>query len=393
MGVKVRQKVKGRGSPWWVFVTHNKQRISMKVGTKSAAQVVADEIAAELKLGKFDMNRKKEKPVPTFKDYADSWIGITVPATCKPSTLSDYQDILNNHILDVFGDNPINEITRGMVKTFLLKKTNEGYAGSTVTHIRNVISGVLNVALDDEIIPANPAMGLKGLVKKKPQNDAVNPLTADELTNLLNTVHEHFAKHYPLFLVLARTGLRIGEALALQWDDINFKDRYIHLQRGLSRGEISYPKSGKDRKVDMSPQLTETLKQLKGDFKLKVVNGNPEPEYIFKNSLGGLIDVNNWRRRVFAKALEKAEIRKIRIHDLRHTYASLRINKGDNIADVSNQLGHHSVKLTLDVYHHWIPGDKKAEVDALDDLSPMHLNAPYTHPAPLKSKQGAANVG
>ena len=72
---------------------------------------------------------------------------------------------------------------------------------------------------------------------------------------------------------------------------------------------------------------------------------------------------------MFKKALEKAELNTIRIHDLRHTYSTLRINKGDNIADVSNQLGHHNVKLTLDVYHHWIPRDKKAEVDALDDLS------------------------
>jgi integrase len=270
-----------------------------------------------------------------------------------------------------------------------LKKTNDGYAGSTVTHIRNVISGVLNGALDDETIPANPAMGLKGLVKKKPKNDAINPLTAEELTTLLSTVQEHYKEHYPLFLVLARTGMRIGEALALQWDDIKLKDRYIHIQRGLARGKISYPKSGKDRKVDMSQQLTETLKRLKGNFKLKVVDDKPEPEYIFKNTLGGLIDVNNWRRRIFKKALEKAKLRTIRIHDLRHTYASLRINKGDNIADVSNQLGHHSVKLTLDVYHHWIPGDKKAEVDALDDLSPMHSNAPHMHPVTSEKKKGA----
>lgn len=71
--------------------------------------------------------------------------------------------------------------------------------------------------------------------------------------------------------MLARTDMRIGEALALQWDDINFQERYIHIQRGLSRGIISYPKSGKDRKVDMSSQLTDTLKRLKGNFTLKVV--------------------------------------------------------------------------------------------------------------------------
>ncbi len=143
----------------------------------------------------------------------------------------------------------------------------------------------------------------------------------------------------------------------------------------------------------MSPQLAETLKCLKGTFRLKIVADNPEPEYVFKNSSGELVNLNNWRKRIYFKVIEKAEIRKIRIHDLRHTYATLRINKGDNIADVSNQLGHHSVKLTLDVYHHWMPGDKKAEVDALDDLSPMHPNTPHMHPATSESKKGAASVG
>jgi len=391
MGVKVRQKIKGKGKPWWVFVAHNKRRTSRKVGDKDAAEEVASEIRARLKLGQFSF--EEDKPIPTFKKYADSWIKVTVPATCKDSTLSDYQDILKKHIMDEFGDIPINVITRGMVKTFLLKKTNDGYAGSTVSHIRNVVSGVLNVALDDEKIPANPAIGLKGIIKKKPKNDAINPLTAEELSTLLNAVYKHFPKHYPLFLTLARTGMRIGEALALQWDDIIFEERYIHIQRGLARGKISYPKSGKDRKVDMSPQLAETLKYLKGTFRLKIVGDNTEPEYIFKNSSGELVNLNNWRKRIFYKVIGKAEIRKIRIHDLRHTYATLRINKGDNIADVSNQLGHHSVRMILDVYHHWMPGDKKTEVDALDDLSPSHPNAPHMHPATQESEKGAANAG
>ena len=77
------------------------------------------------------------------------------------------------------------------------------------------------------------------------------------------------------------------------------------------------------------------------------------------------------RRRVFYKALEKAGLRRIRIHDLQHTYATLRLMKGDNIVDVSNQLGHADVKTTLEVYCHWIPGSKKAQVDELDlDTAP-----------------------
>jgi len=67
------------------------------------------------------------------------------------------------------------------------------------------------------------------------------------------------------------------------------------------------------------------------------------------------------------KVLEKAGLRRIRIHELCHTYATLRISKGDSITDVSNRLDHYSAKLTLDVYNHWFPGDNKDQVDGLDN--------------------------
>jgi integrase len=107
------------------------------------------------------------------------------------------------------------------------------------------------------------------------------------------------------------------------------------------------------------------------------------PICVFTNKAETMIDKNNWQRRVFKKALKKAGLREVRIHDCRHTYATMRISKGDNIADVSKQLGHHSVKLTMDVYYHWMPGKKKSEVDELDTLRP---DAPYTHPDGHKIK-------
>jgi len=176
--------------------------------------------------------------------------------------------------------------------------------------------------------------------------------------------------------------MRIGEALALKWGDIDFNGRFIEVKRAYVRRKMSTPKSGKSRRVDMSLQLTEALKAHKLASKKKGLAlgiGNLL-EFVFTNRDGGLIDQGNWRRRVFKKALQKAGLREIRIHDLRHTYATLRISKGDNIADVSKQLGHYSIKLTLDAYTHIIPGKKKSEVDGLDDHSFKHPSAPYTHP-------------
>jgi len=385
MGVKVRQKIKGKGKPWWVFITHNGKRTSRKVGDKKAAETVASTIRAKLKLGEFDF--EDPKPVHTFKEYADSWININIPATCKESTVRGYRDVLRLHILPVFSDLKVTEITRGMVKDFLLGKNNNGYKKSTTNHMKNVISGILNKALDDETIPVNPALNLgKNFLKTKDETQNISVLTSDELKHLLDTVKQKFPRHHTLFLLLARTGARIGEALALQWNDLDFNNRSIEIRRSTSRGKITTPKSGKPRIVDMSFQLAEVLKKHKTACKKKglALGLGDLPKYVFINELGNRLDTDNWRQRVFYKAVKKAGIKRIRIHDLRHTYATLRISKGDNVADVSNQLGHHSVKFTMDIYYHWFPGKKKSEVDGLDDPTFMRPNAPHMHPKASK---------
>ena len=393
MGVRVRQKTKGKGKPWWVFVSHNGQRTSRKVGDKKAADEVASTIRAKLQLGEFGF--EGEKPAHTFNDCAKKWIDTTVPATCKHSTVREYKDILKNHVYpdNVFGNNQnITSVTRGDVKTFLLGKLNDGYAVSTVAHFRNCLSGIFNLALDHEIIIANPAQKLgKGFLQAEDNKEDVNPLTPDELKLLLDTVKKHFPEHYTLFLLLARTGMRIGEALALKWGDLDYNGRFIEVKRSYVRGRISTPKNKKGRRVDMSLQLAETLKAHKLASKKKgfALGLGDIPEYVFTNKVGRIVDVGGWRRRVFKKALIKAGLREIRIHDMRHTYATLRISKDDNIADISNQLGHHSVKFTWDVYYHWMPGKKKSEVDGLDDPDFMRPNAPPLHPVPLSTQKGA----
>jgi integrase len=139
----------------------------------------------------------------------------------------------------------------------------------------------------------------------------------------------------------------------------------------------------------MSPQLTEALLALEAESKKKglVLGLGGLPEFVFTNEAGNMLDKNNWRRRVFDGVLKDARLRTIRIHDLRHTYATLRISKGDNIADVSGQLGHHSVKLTLDVYFHWMPGKRKSEVDGLDRSIFTLSDAPPAHPEALRNKK------
>ena len=196
-------------------------------------------------------------------------------------------------------------------------------------------------------------------------------MTQSELSKLLKTANNQFQSDYPLLLLLCRTGMRIGEAIALKWEDLDFNNRFITVRRAInSLRNIDTPKGAKTRKVDMSLQLKMELEQLLLKRKIqKLENGWKEvPKWVFINACGKTLDKNNWRNRVFNKVVEAAGLRKIRIHDLRHTFASLLIQAGESLAYVKDQLGHHSIQVTVDIYGHLVPGGNKDAVDRLDDL-------------------------
>jgi len=388
MGIKVREKVKGSGV-YWFFIDHRGKRKAKKFGTdKQAALIAAKKIQAKLTLGEMDLDNEKKRS-PTFGEYAKTWIEVTVPATCKEISVADYRGLLNNHILPVFEKTPVTEITRLMVKEFLMKKARKGkknaeagYASSTITHIKNALSGVLNLAVDDETIGINPAQKLGKITREKGLRLQFDPLTREELARLLAVFREHYPKHYPMALTLCRTGIRIGEALGLQWGDIDFNSRFITIQRGRSKSRTETPKNGKCRRVDMSRQLTEVLLELRRQrMEEKLRKGWKEmPPWVFITEVGTPLIEWQFRERVFNRALEKAKLRKVRVHDLRHSYASLLIQAGESLAYVRDQLGHHSIKVTVDIYGHLAPEGNKAAVDRLDDILPTHLAATQAQP-------------
>lgn len=119
--------------------------------------------------------------------------------------------------------------------------------------------------------------------------------------------------------------------------------------------------------------LTATLKALHVERKkeaLRQGKGEVKP-WIFTGETASLMDPDNFRRRVWEKLLAKGGFRHIRIHDLRHTFASLLIQQGESLAYVKDQMGHHSIQVTVDIYGHLVPGGNKAAVDRLDETQPQ----------------------
>ena len=133
----------------------------------------------------------------------------------------------------------------------------------------------------------------------------------------------------------------------------------------------------------MTPQLAETLKTSRLSQKKKALKeGRAVSEWVFDNGKGQMLNREIFTRAV-KKCLDLSKLREIRVHDLRHTYATIRLLRGHNVGDVSYQLGHSSIKITYDTYCHWIPGKFKSEVDELDTLQP---GATYTQPADTPSQ-------
>jgi len=373
MSVQVREKIKDSGD-WWIFIEHHGQRRSKKIGRdKRFALEAAKKIEAKLILGDFKLSKNEDV---TFGYYAKTWIENTVPATCKRISISDYTGILKNHVLPDLEKTPVTDINKAMVKKLLQKKLKEGYAASTATHIKNAISGVLELAVDDNKISSNPAQIIRKLIRSKVKKYHIDPLTREETKLLLETCLTNYPKHYPMLLTLCRTGMRLGEVIALQWGDIDFNNRFIIVRRSRSKSHTSTPKNDKYRNVDMSRQLTECLSKLKIKRKEEyLAKGEGVPEWIFISEIGTPLIEGHWRERVFKKILEKAKLRQIRIHDIRHTYASQLIQDNRSLAYIKDQLGHHSIQVTVDIYGHLVPGANKEVVDSLDDPD-------YTYIAP-----------
>ncbi len=361
MGVKVRQQVKGKGNPWWVFISHNRKRTSRKVGDKKAAEVVASTIRAKLQLGEFGF--KDKKTVPAFGEYSKKWVQGYVKVHLRESTLEEYEGILKNHVLSAFRNERLDQITRGEIRDFLLEKYSGGLSRKRVMMLKDVLSGVFNYAIDEELIKTNPITGItKRLFPKNGHNKwqvgKDDVFTKKELELFLNTCKADFTEYYPFFLMAARTGMRLGELLAVRWEDVDLKNNYIWVRRSYRRGRFTMPKNSKSRKVDMSDQLADVLREnLKNGFK-------DVTELVHKKH--GQVMEQNYIRNQYKRILKKAKLKYIKLHGIRHAFCAHLLSEGVSPYYVSQQVGHSSINITCDTYGSWIRTEENRHVNLLD---------------------------
>ena len=339
---------------------------------------------------KLDESRQPREPAVDpdirLQEYSERWLTL-IRMTVKPRTLLSYQQILRLHVLPTLGHVKIRQLARGRIKMLLVDKIASNLSRNSVRIIHATLRALLNSAVDDGLLSANPSnklgRSLKLAFPPAARQDQLKALNRQELARLLAVTTKTASRFYELFLLLGRTGLRLGEALALEWPHIDVESREIRVARAFSAGKIETPKSGHGRTVDMSRQLAATLRHLQIERKAETLKQvwKEMPPWVFCTQVGTPLDEHRVRK-IFSRVIKDAGLPPhFTPHCLRHTFASLLLQQGESPAYVQRQLGHASIQLTVDTYGKWLPMGNKAAVNRLDDPDvPNAPAAPVTDP-------------
>jgi integrase len=248
---------------------------------------------------------------------------------CKSSTAHGYEGVLHQYLRPRFASKRLDAIKRDDIKTLINDLIGKELSRNTIRNALCVIRGIFNHAIEDGLLESNPAARLGRFTRTARATEVKGvSLTLTQVQIFLKAAKEVCEEYYTLFLAALRAGLRRGELVALQWGDIRFgKDeldpnRFIVVQHNYVRREHTTTKSKKSRRVDLSRELRSALLELRDKRLLKAfLDGKSDitEELVFPSSEGTILDPDNLCHRYFLPVLTKAGIRKIRLHDLRHT--------------------------------------------------------------------------
>ena len=352
------------------------RELGQHVDSKTAAIEEAERIRIAIRNGTFRQSDTATPAAATFGDRLDTYVRRdwlpTATLNLKASTVRFYTKHLENHILPLLGNRALNSISRKDCRLLVTTVREKGLAITTVRGIIRTLSVVLSQAVEDEHLSANPALSMRKYLRRGDEAPAtIDPFSRDEVGIALATAQEHFPDWHPWLLCAFRTGLRAGELLGLHWGDVDWRGRYLVVQRAIVRGTLTTPKNHQVRRVDLSPQLRAVLRLWRRRKSAEWLrHGLPRPEWMFPSSRGTALDESNVRKG-FNAILDKAELHRRGPHQMRHSFASLLLQAGAPITYVSRQLGHRDSAITLTVYAHWLPDSTTQKaVDRLDDFTP-----------------------
>lgn len=289
--------------------------------------------------------------VQTFRQYVDRVWMPQKRATAARSSIRAYEVNLRLHVLPALGDSLLGEISPPMITALFYRLQSEGLADKTLNLIWNITGEIFSTAVQDEILDHSPMQKARRPAASKDAkvDQDKKAYTAEEMLRVLEAIGQEPLIWRALALLLTMTGLRRGEACGLQWDCVDFATGEITIKRNVQPCKggvyVTTPKTGRERTVLAPPDVLDLLRQLRQAQPVTVrwVFARPHStEPINPNSV-----TNHFRQMGRRYGLED-----FHPHKLRHSFASVAIEQGADVAAVSKCLGHSTIQTTLAVYTH-----------------------------------------
>jgi len=271
--VKIKEVGKGAGLFCVVYTDKFNQVRRTDPKTRSKALQLKKQIEAHTRNNRIIHLNADRQYTPTLQEYVSGWrdldgdhpgwLDTQAAIYLKLSTRNSYKQILINHVILDFGNKRLDVITSRMIREMVFKLFDKNLRSQTVKNVKHCLSAVLETAsTQDQYLETNPARNIK---VQKPKDEKPfrkpQPFTFAERLQFEEVFLNLFPEHHTLVFLGFRTGLRIGEILGLQWQDIDFENKIILIKRSITRGQETTPKSkaGK-RKVRMTARLCQMLK-------------------------------------------------------------------------------------------------------------------------------------
>ncbi len=278
----------------------------------------------------------------------------------KPTTYENKEYVINLKVLPFFKDMPINTIEPATVRKWqneLLSHENN-YSQTYLKSVHNQISAIFNFACKYYKLPSNPARVCGSMGKKNA--DDMNFWTVDEFNKFINASDNPM--YTVIYQVLFWTGVRIGECLALTLNDFDFEVRTVSINKNYARHQkqdlILKPKTPKSKRIITIPKF---LCDIINEYVEKLYGYDPTERLfpIARSTMNGHL----------VRIAKKAKVKRIRVHDLRHSHASLLIEEGFSPLLISERLGHENIETTLQTYSHLYPNKHGEVADRLEVIN------------------------
>jgi integrase len=313
-----------------------------------------------------------------FSKYLEEWLERYVRPNLSPRTAEGYESIVRCHLVPALGSIPLVQLKPEHLQRYYSEKLSTGrhdgkgvLSQTTVSHHHTCLHRALKMALRWGLISRNPA---DAVIPPRPQRSEMHTMTEDDINIFLEAAKK--TPYYLLFYLALFTGMRRSELLALRWCDVDLLLCQAYINRSLHHlrtGEIVFrnPKTAKARRmVSLPPSAAFLLQEHKDKQQAQravLEISLKDDDLIFSNHEGNPL-LPDTISHAWTKLVKRTGLKGIRLHDARHTHASLLLKQNVHPKIVQERLGHATISTTLDLYSHVSPGLQEAAAIGFDKL-------------------------